>query len=296
MTETIHTLNEKFAIKDIARFETGEGGLARLSITTDQGEATLYHYGAHVTHFRPQGEQPLLWMSSKSHFQAGKAIRGGVPLVFPWFGPRKDDPEAPSHGLVRTAPWSVETLDQLQDGSVRISLGISVESFKILYHVTVGRRLGLEMVVTNTSDQSVMFEQAMHTYLSVADIHQTSVSGLSGTTYIDKVDDLLRKPQPDTPIRFTRETDSVYLDTEATVHVEDTKRDRSIIVEKTGSQSTVVWNPWTDKAKRMPDFGDTEWPGMVCIETANVADNSIHLAAGDSTAMGTTLGIATVQK
>lgn len=287
----IDQLNKQFGMDGIAVFESGKGGLTRLSITSDQGEAVIYPYGAHVTHFQPRDEKPLLWMSSESLFQKGKAIRGGVPLVFPWFGGKQGDPDAPAHGLVRTAEWSVKAVEPLNDGSIRVSLGLSVDSFDVLYRVSVGRQLHLEMIVTNTSATSITFEQALHTYLAVGDVHQISLTGLSGSTYIDKLDGMLRKVQSDAPIRFVAETDSVYLDTEATVRVEDPTLGRTIVVDKAGSRSTVVWNPWTDKAKTMPDFGDTEWPGMVCIETANIADNAVVLAAGESSTMDATVGI-----
>lgn len=291
MNEHIDELNERFAIDGVVRFEAGQGGLTRLTITTDQATASLYTHGAHVTHFQPRGDEPLLWMSGESRFETGQAIRGGVPVIFPWFGPRTDDPDAPSHGLVRTAEWSVTEVKRHNDGTVEVSLGISLESFEVVYRVTVGRRLGLEMIVTNSSDAPASFEQALHTYLSVGDVHQIRVVGLEGSTYIDKVDRLARKPQSAAPIRFAGETDSVYVDTEAIVRVEDPTLGRTILVQKTGSRSTVVWNPWTAKASRMADFGDDEWPGMVCIETANVADNSIGLAPGDSSTMSAELGI-----
>ncbi|MCA9137741.1 MAG: D-hexose-6-phosphate mutarotase [Planctomycetales bacterium] len=291
MSSIINDLNDRFAIGGVARFEAGQGGLIRLSIATDQATAAVYPHGAHVTHFQSSGDEPLLWMSEKSHFKTGQPIRGGVPVIFPWFGPRQDDPDAPAHGLVRTAEWSVTEVDRLDDGTVRVSLGISLDSFNIVYRVSVGRRLGLEMIVDNLSDTSASFEQALHTYLTVGDVRQIRVVGLEGATYIDKVDGMARKQQSAAPIRFAGETDSVYLDTEAIVRVEDPVLARTIVVQKSGSLSTVVWNPWTAKASRMADFGDDEWPGMVCIETANVADNSIDLAPGDSATMTATLEI-----
>lgn len=278
-------LNDRFAIDGLVRFDVGEGGLTRLLVTTEKASATLYTHGAHVTQFQPAGGEPILWMSGTSRFESGKAIRGGVPLVFPWFGPRQDDPNAPSHGLVRTAEWSVESVERLDNAAVRIALGIAVDKFSVVFRVTVAESLGLEMIVTNDSDEPATFAQAFHTYLSVGDVRQIGVRGLEGVTYIDKVDQQARKVQSDSPITFSAETDSVYMDTESTVRVDDTVLRRTIEVSKQGSHSTVVWNPWIDKSKRMSDFGDDEWPGMVCVESGNIADNSVKLPPGQSATM-----------
>jgi glucose-6-phosphate 1-epimerase len=285
MLDTIHQLNRQFAIDGVAEFGRGDGGLTQLSITSDAANATLYPHGGHVTHFQTRSGEPLLWVSAASRFAAGQAIRGGVPIVFPWFGARQGDPDAPAHGLVRTAPWAVTAVAQLDDGRVRVALHIDVAQFRVVYQVTVGHQLGLEMTVTNTSRQEASFEQALHTYLAVGDVRQIRVGGLQGATFIDKVDAFQRKTQPREPVTFAGEVDSVYLDTEATVRVEDPLWGRTVVVEKTGSQSTVVWNPWIAKSKKMSDFGDDEWPGMVCIETANVADNTIRLAPGAEATM-----------
>lgn len=292
MSTSIDELNARFAIDSVARFDAGNGGLARLAITTGDADATLYTHGGHVTHFQPRGAEPVLWISDASHFADGKAIRGGVPVIFPWFGAREGDPAAPAHGLVRTAEWTVTAVDRLDDGRVRVTLTITAEAFDVVYRVTVGRQLHMEMIVTNTSDAPATFEQALHTYLNVGDIHRVGVRGLAGVTYIDKVGAFTRKTQGDTPITFAGETDSVYLDTDAEVRVDDPVLGRAIVVGKVGSRSTVVWNPWVDKSKKMSDFGDDEWPGMVCVETANVADNAVTLDPGAAATMIATLDLA----
>ncbi|MEO1526635.1 MAG: D-hexose-6-phosphate mutarotase [Planctomycetota bacterium] len=287
----VNQLNDRFAIDGVVRFEVGEGGLTRLSMTTEHASATLYTHGAHVTHFQPVGGEPILWMSGASRFETGKAIRGGVPLVFPWFGPRQNDPDAPSHGLVRTTEWSVTNVERLESGSVCVTLELSVDTFQVVYRVAVGVTLGLEMVVTNVSGEPVRFEQAMHTYFTVGDVRKIGVRGLEGVTYIDKLDQLNRKVQSEAPITFGAETDSVYLDTETTVQIEDPVLGRVIEVQKSGSRSTVVWNPWIDKSAKMGDFGDDEWPGMVCIESGNIADNAVELGPGESANMSASIGL-----
>lgn len=288
---SIDALNERFAIDGVARFVAGEGSLPRLDVTGALGGASIYPHGAHVSRFVPAGAEPVLWMSAASRFEAGKAIRGGVPIIFPWFADKKDDPEAPAHGLVRQAAWSLDALCVEDDGRVVATLSIAVEAFELVYRVTIGRRLHLSLEVTNTGDAAAAFEQALHTYLAVGDIARVSVEGLAGCAYIDKVDGFKRKMQGKDPIVFAGETDAVYVDTNAVVRVSDPAMGRTLVVGKTGSRSTIVWNPWIDKAARMGDFGDDEWGGMVCIETANVADNTRTLGPGGSHEMTATIGV-----
>ena len=101
---TVHELNERFGLDSALRFEDGPGGLTRATIATDAATAEIYLQGAHVAAWQP-AEHPVLFMSAKSHFEAGKAIRGGVPLVFPWFADRTGGLPGAAHGFARTLPW-----------------------------------------------------------------------------------------------------------------------------------------------------------------------------------------------
>lgn len=280
-------LNSAHAIPEIVSFETGGGGLTRIAITTELAEAHIYLHGAHVTHFRPRGGESLLFLSTNSQFRPGKAIRGGIPIVFPWFGSRAGDPAAPQHGFARTLPWDVRSVAKHADGTVSLSLTLPASDasrrflsnrFELLYEVTVGPSLDLSLHVRNTSKSELQFEEAFHTYLNVSDIHNTTIEGLAGRNFIDKVDGMKRKVQPAGTLRINGETDRVYLDTLDTVTVADGSR--HIVVSKDSSGSTVVWNPWEAKGRAMSDLGGDQWRRMLCIETANVADNAIKLAPG----------------
>jgi glucose-6-phosphate 1-epimerase len=247
----------------------------------------MYLHGAHVTHFQPAGHQPVLWMSKSSLFEPNKPIRGGVPICFPWFGPREGDPKSPAHGFARLREWSVESIKKQSNGDATVTLVLDApEGFALQYAVTVGKTLEMRLDVQNRSAQTVKFEEALHTYLAVGDIKQVTVGGLSpGLKYIDKVGGMNTREQGDPVIRFTGETDRVYLDTTSTCVVNDPVMRRKIEIAKSGSNATVVWNPWINKAKAMPDFGDDEWPGMVCIETVNASKNAVELAAGATHSM-----------
>lgn len=280
---------DQFEIPNAVRFEETPGGLVRAVISTRDAEADLYLQGAHLTHWTRHGEQPILFVSPKSLFAPGKAIRGGVPIIFPWFGARSDGKPGPAHGFARSIEWTVEGTKLRDGGDVEITLALAPNEatraffepvFHVRFRVVVGAELEMELETRNDGTEMFRFEEALHTYLAVADIHQTSISGLEGTEYIDKTDGFKRKQQGDEPVRITKETDQVHLNTLGACVVHDPVWNRRIRVEKTGSDSTVVWNPWIEKTAGMSDMAAESWQGMVCVETANAADNAVVLQAG----------------
>lgn len=282
-------------LPDGARIETGPGGLERLALATRKhGEAHVFLHGAHVARYEPRGHRPVLWMSGESRFEAGKAIRGGVPVCFPWFGPKAGSPDAPLHGFARIRPWALRSVAPDGDGGLRATFELlSDEATRVFFahdlrvslEVALGPVLGLTLDVRNTGPFPFTFEAALHSYFALSDVRQCRVVGLEGTAYLDKTEGGARRPAEPSPIVVAAETDRVYLGTEATVTIEDPAWARRIAVGKTGSRTTVVWNPWIAKAKAMPDFGDDEWPGMICVETANALDDAVALAPGASHTM-----------
>jgi glucose-6-phosphate 1-epimerase len=277
--EDIDALNRRFSIPGTVEIARDDHGLGRLTISTAAAAAIVYLHGAHVTHYQHRGFPPVLFTSAESRFEPAQPIRGGVPVIFPWFGPHPTDPRLPAHGFARVREWGLRELHRVDD-SVRVVLTLTdVAPFELLYTVSIGRTLELSLEVRNTSGAPVTFEEALHTYLAVGDVRRVRVEGLHGREYLDKVDGRKRKAQSGA-VTITGETDRVYLNTPDTVTVHDAAGNRRISVAKEGSSSTVVWNPWTEKAKKMADFGDDEWPRMLCVETANVAENAVTLAPG----------------
>ena len=275
--------------------EEGQGGLKRLVIRTTQADAEIYLHGAHVTRFQPKGQKPVLFMSGKSWFEPGKPLRRGVPICFPWFGARQDGQPGSPHGFARLVEWELVSAEQTSDGVLEIRLRlVSSEATRALwpgefvadYRVRVGATLGLELQVRNTGSQPLRIEEALHTYLAVSDAREVSIEGLAGVSYFTVVGTPRTEIEAAAPIRITAETDRVYLNTQATCVAHDPGWQRKLVVKKTGSNATVVWNPWIVKAKAMPDFGDDEWPFMLCIETCNVRENAVTIAPGQSHAMG----------
>ncbi len=283
----VQELQQRFGIQGVVQIESGKGGLPRIAVTSDLASAEIYLYGGHVTQFRPRGAEHVLFVSRTSNFEMGKPIRGGIPVIFPWFGPRANHPESPPHGFARLRQWNLESCDHRNDGSLRIVLDLKSDDATMRYWphtfsarliVVISETLDLTMEVHNKGADALEFEQALHSYLRVGDVRQIRLEGLENTEYIDKVDGMKTTVQPAEPIRFSGETDRVYLKTQSTCLVRDEVLGRTIKVEKENSDTTVVWNPWIDKARAMPDFGDAEWPQMVCIETANVGPCAVRLS------------------
>ncbi len=279
-------MNSDHEILGFVHFCTGQGGLERVEIETPWSTAEIYLHGAHVTAFRKMDEPPLLFLSSSSEFAPGKAIRGGIPVIFPWFGPRDD---GPAHGFARVSGWAVAATDIIGDGAVEIRLVLPpVPDFHVELTITVSQTLDLELRVTNTSDREISFENCFHTYLEIADIHQTTLAGLQGAARFDKITGRNTHESP-AEITITAETDRIYADSSPSLAVSDPGHNRRIRVAKSGSVSTVVWNPWIAKSKAMPDFGDDEYLRMLCVESGNVADGRVTLPPGGKSILRQTL-------
>jgi D-hexose-6-phosphate mutarotase len=282
----IASLNETFGIDGHVAFDAGRGGLLRAVVANDAAEAAVYLYGAHVVSYRPRGGDPVLWTSPLAEYRDGAAIRGGVPLVFPWFGPDPDGAGRPQHGFARTALWRVRGTRALADGSTELSFGLDDDArtralwshrFALELRVTVGTSLALALSVTNTGDAPFAAGAALHTYLAVDDIARASIGGLDGVDYIDKLDGNRRRRQ-DGAVRVAGEVDRVYLGTAGTCAVEESAR--RIVLSQSGSRSTVVWNPWETKAHAMRDFPDDGYRGMVCVEAVNTGDDTALVVPG----------------
>ena len=288
MTASIEQL-QRHEIPGRVAIVAGHGGLPKVVVTTGVSTAEIYLHGAHVTAFQKQGEAPLLFLSGKSHFAADQPIRGGVPICFPWFGPREGQP---AHGYARLADWDLVATTELSGDSVRVHLRLPEAVTRahafggtVDFLVTVGDRLTMELQVTNTTSGPLSFEECLHTYFSIGDIGQVAVAGLQGKTYWDKVGGLSQKQETADAIRFGSEVDRVYPGATEAVEIRDAAGHRTIRVEKSGSASTVVWNPWVAKAKAMADFGDDEFQRMVCVESGNVGPDTISLAPAQSSSL-----------
>jgi glucose-6-phosphate 1-epimerase len=272
----------------------GNGDLPKINVTTNCSAAEIYLHGAHVTHFQKNGEPPLLFLSGQSQFAADKPIRGGVPICFPWFGTREG---AVMHGFARLTEWNLDETIAAPDGAVTLRFHLPESAFakagwpaaNLNFVVTVADRLTMEMTVTNPAKEDFTFENCLHAYFEVGDISQISIAGLKGIYYLDKTEDFARKLESGDAMKINSEVDRVFPNATGAVEIRDEKLHRKIIVEKFGSNSTVVWNPWIAKARAMLDFGAEEYKRMVCVESGNVAENKITLTHGASATLKTVL-------
>jgi glucose-6-phosphate 1-epimerase len=288
----VSELNRRFGIPGIAAVIEGHGGLAKVAITAPAAAGEMYLHGAHVTSWRSRDAEEALFVSSQSRWEDGHAIRGGIPICFPWFANKADDPSAPAHGFVRTKAWQLESVVQNGDA---VTIDMSTQSdagtkkwwpadFQLLLRATFGFELKLELVLTNTGPTELRCEEALHSYFRVGQIEKVRVRGLDKVSYLDKTDLNCEKTQLG-PVVFVSETDRVYLNTQQAIDLEDDSLNRHIHIVKANSLTTVLWNPWVQKARNLSDLGDGEWMRMVCVETSNVSDFAVNLPPGQEHTM-----------
>ena len=296
-------LNEHFGLPGVLAFHATANGLIHADITTPHATATVYLQGAHVAAWQPKGQSSVIFVSRKSDFAPGKAIRGGVPIAFPWFATRHDGKTGPSHGFARIQDWTLafaalagENLHMtLTLGPSEVSRSLGYDNFRLAYQLTIGRTLTMQLTVANDATVPLVFEEALHTYYAVADIHEVSLNGLEGVTYLDKNDNLQSKVQHGA-ITITEPTDRVYLNTTSPCVLHDTGSKRKITIAKAGSNTTVVWNPWESGAAKLPDLDPTEWHEFLAVETVNAAANVITLAPGAQHVMEAHVSVEDVKK
>lgn len=272
----------------------GTAGLAGWAIETPHCEALVSAQGAQLLEFRPSGGQPLLWRSPAAVLAPGKAIRGGIPLCFPWFGPSLGNPALPSHGFARTRTWTLEAADAHRD---TISLLLALESdtasrdlwpydFRAELQLTLGRHPALEFRVRNTGGTPFRFTFAFHSYFPLSDSRRAHVTGLEGATRIDQLDPQRRRGRQPGPLRFEGETDLVFLGVERELGLADEVEGSLTRLTAPGCRSVVAWNPGPEKAARLADMLPGGWSGMACVECGSVEDDAIELAPGAVARLG----------
>lgn len=274
--------------------DTGKYPFPVLEIKNSNATAKISLYGGHVISYIPVGEQPVLWMSSKSWYEPGKPLRGGVPVCWPYFGPAPVDGCA-AHGFVRTAMWELHAAETLTGDTTKVVLKVDEKGidhplcskpFELYLTVTVGAALELELRAVNKADSEQTFQAALHTYFAVSESEKITVTGLDKTPYLDKAPAHAGENRVQCgDLEIDQEIDRVFCPTSATVKIADPVWRRTLVVEKSGSLSTVVWNPWISKSKAMPDFGDNEYHRMLCVECGNVLADSRTLVPGAVTVM-----------
>ncbi|MGF1588562.1 MAG: D-hexose-6-phosphate mutarotase [Pleurocapsa sp.] len=286
----IEQLNADYGIANKVKFIEGKGGFPVIEISNEHAQATISVYAGQVLSFKPVNQSEVMFVSSKAYYQSGKAIKGGAPICWPWFGRDPEDKGRSSHGFVRNRLWQMRHVTSTQDGATQVRMGLVDTaatrkiwdySFDVAIAITVGSSLTIELITQNTGQESFSLTQALHTYFQIADINQVAVLGLAGKTYLDKVDGGQQKTQAGT-VTFAGECDRIYLDVPSELMIEDRAWNRKIKVTATNSKTAIVWNPGADISANMADLGDQDYMNFVCVETANAANEIIEVAAGDS--------------
>jgi len=276
-----------------ARFGKGErvafvehlGGLVA-TLSFAGARASVAVKGAQVLTYEPAGQEDVLWIATGARLDAQRAPRGGIPVCWPWFGPHPSIPQRPAHGFVRLRPWQVVATNAHEEGT-GITLAFAARDCgaedaldaRAEIEVTLrSDRLDVALTTINTGVGALTFSEALHTYLRVSDIAAVRVLGLSERRYIDKLaNDAIGVGER--AIEVSGEIDRIYQDTRDAVDVDDGRR--RIRVSKSGSLSTVIWNPWIDKSRRLGDMSEGEYRRMICVETANAGKNLVTLAPGE---------------
>jgi glucose-6-phosphate 1-epimerase len=297
-------LNRRFGIFGLAQVISGSGGLPKLQVTTKLASAEIYLHGAQVTSWQPAGAEEVIFLSEHSHWKDGHAIRGGIPVCFPWFRAKADDPKAPAHGFVRTREWQLHSVTSREDESVIAVFSTESDAstrlwwsheFRLELRITIGVTLGLELTATNTGSAPLSFEEALHTYFRVGQVERVRVRGLNGVTYLDNVDQNREKAQSGDLV-LTGTTDNAYLNTLSATELIDPILRRTVRTAKENSRTTVVWNPWRQGSASLSDLGEDEWRQMTCVEASNVLSSAISLAPGEEHTMRGTLSITSEEE
>ena len=296
----IADLNARFAISGSAQIVAGKGGLPKVQLFSSGASADIYLHGAQVTSWKLAGQEDALFLSELSRWEDGRAIRGGVPVCFPWFRGKADNAKAPAHGFARTQSWNLVSVAQDEESDA-IAAVLSLENneiserwwphpFHLELKISVGSALGLELTVTNTGEAPFSFEEALHTYYRVGDVESVRIKGLEQTSFLDNTDGNREKVETG-EIALTRATDNAFQKTAAPVTLGDPVLKRSIRLEKQHSNTTVVWNPWKDGAAALADLGDDEWQQMACVEACNIMGQAVTLQAGERHTLNATISI-----
>ncbi len=251
-------------------------------VKNEHATAKIALHGAHVVDYTPVGQKPVIFTSADAVYKEGTAIRGGIPVCWPWFNAHPSDSQLPSHGFARVAFWQLFRSFNSKDYTTLI-FTFSKGELHAELTLEIGRELNLSLKTINTGDSSALVGGALHTYFSVSDIADVSITGLEDTVFHDSLTGLSGK-DPET-ISFSEEFDRVYQDTKEAVVLKDQQWSREILIEKTGSSSTVVWNPWIDKSATMGDLGNEDYKQFVCIETANALEDVYNVPPGGAHTM-----------
>ena len=289
--QSIEELNKQFGIKDCLHFTQNEAGFVMIDINNECARAQISSYAGQILSFKPHTQsEDVLFLSDKAVYRQGKAIRGGTPICWPWFGDDTSGFARPSHGFVRNQQWNVLASKQMTDGRTQVTLGLNDSKsslavwyykFELVLTITVGETLEIELSTTNKDNKSFDITQALHSYFKISDVDNIVIKGLDSKDYLDKLEGFNLKNQSG-DITVSEEVDRIYQYTPKHVLLVDKGLGRTIRISSSGSAATVVWNPWSTSVEKMADLDKMSYRQFVCIETANAAEDKHTIQAGET--------------
>jgi len=295
MKSSIELTNQFAKEGSVSFYKKEELNIIRIQNMHAQLDLSLY--GAQVLSYIPTNEENLLWMSQNSEYKHGKAIRGGIPLCFPWFGPHESDSSLPQHGFARLSLWNLEKVTHNDDDTTHLSLSLKSSATTKEYWphdfyseltVKVGEQLEVSLMTRNTGSNKFKFTSALHSYIKVNDINKLSIEGLKDTSYYWGFEGTT-KTQTESLLRITEEENRRYINTKTPCILNNLGTGKKIVIDKSGSQTSVVWNPWKENCKQMKDMPDDGYKSFICVEAANFYDDYIELQAENQHTISTTI-------
>jgi len=296
----LNLIEKKYGIVDKIKFRLGRGNFPIAGISSQNATAIISLYGAHILSYKPKGLQDILWISEMSAFDDGKPIRGGIPICFPWFGSHVSDPQKPLHGFARISNWDVTRTGILKNGDVQLQLTLQDSpqttklwpySFQNDLTITVGNSLSISLSCQNTGKAIFTYADALHTYFSVSDIDNVRLHGFKGYKYYDGLENGAIKTQTEEVLVIQKEESRRYFEFTDDCIIEDLGFSRKIHIKKYGSKVTLIWNPWAETTKKIPDIPDDGYRKMLCVESVNSNNDQIVLRPGEHHILSTIIKI-----
>jgi len=283
----IAILNQRFGAPGRIAFRSGEAGLPIAALANRYGACEVSLYGGQVLSYRPMGHGPVLFVSKAAVYEPGKAIRGGIPICWPWFG-TGPSPSHPSHGFARLQQWDLRRTEYSSEATeLHLSLSDSELTrrlwpfaFELSLSVCLDQKLSLALTTRNRDSQPFTFTQALHPYLRVRNVMDVAVHGLGGATFADALTQQTGTHEGALNIRS--ETDRLFAPVAPECVLHDAGLGRALAMTFSGTRHLMVWNPWIEKSRAMKDFGDDEYTRMLCLEPANAGEDAVTLAPGES--------------
>ena len=288
----VSELKNKFSLDGILDITEVHSSFPLIKINNQYASAVISLYGGQVLSYTQHEEDELLFLSDKAFYEVGKAIKGGIPICWPWFGADPEGKGRPAHGFARNSLWDLGSTEQTASGETKVVISLLSNDvikklfpfeFKLSLTVVVGKELDIELTTRNMDEESFDITQALHTYFSVEDVNSVAVLGLDGSDYLDKAKSNTgeeNKTQKGDVI-FDSEVDRIYLNVPSNLKIKQKDSVKSTEIKSTNNKTAVVWNPWKELCEKSADLKPDDYTRFVCVETANAADDVINVMPGE---------------